>query len=436
MRQGFPVERVEQGSIADELGLKPGDRLLLVDGKTPQDILEWRLAESSESLVLTIQHADGELVEYEIEKAYDEPVGLVFASPTLDKIRTCRNRCLFCFVDQMPAGMRKTLYLKDDDYRLSFLTGSFVTLTNLSEADIERIISLHVSPLYVSVHATDPDLRRKLMGNKRAGELLPLLKRLAAAGISFHTQAVLCPSLNDRENLERTIADLYALYPAVRTLAVVPVGLTGHREGLYPILPGSREFAEAVLAQVGRWQQKALAEAGTRFVFAADEFYTLAAAPLPPEEDYEGYPQLENGVGLVRMLLAEWEENQRRLPLRVDPPVVATVATGVAAAPYLQPIIDRLNQIAGVSIKLLVVPSRFLGGQVTVAGLVTYSDLLQVLPEIEGTLYLPAVMLREGRDLFLDGYTISDLSQAAQAEVRIAGSLKEFLAAVLRREER
>ncbi|HHX75685.1 MAG TPA: DUF512 domain-containing protein, partial [Firmicutes bacterium] len=341
MNHGIPVERVEQDSIADELGLKAGDRLLLVDGKTPADILEWRLAESSENLVLTIRHENGELVDYEIEKAYDEPVGLVFASPTLDKVRTCRNRCLFCFVDQMPAGMRRTLYLKDDDYRLSFLTGSFVTLTNLSEADIERIIKLHVSPLYVSVHATDPKLRQRLMHNRRAGELLPLLKRFAAAGIAFHTQAVLCPGLNDGEALERTIADLYDLYPAVRTLAVVPVGLTGHREGLYPVVPGNREFAGAVLAQVGRWQRKALAEAGTRFVFAADEFYTLAGRAIPPEEDYEGYPQLENGVGLVRLLLAEWEESERHLPRHVDPPVVATVATGVAAAPYLQPIIDR-----------------------------------------------------------------------------------------------
>ncbi|NLN06660.1 MAG: DUF512 domain-containing protein [Firmicutes bacterium] len=436
MKRGIPVERVEQGSIADDLGLKPGDRLLLVDGKKPQDILEWRLAESSENLVLTIQHANGELVEYEIEKAYDEPVGLVFATPIMDKIRTCRNRCLFCFVDQMPAGMRKTLYLKDDDYRLSFLTGSYITLTNFSEADIERIITLHVSPLYVSVHATDPELRQRLMRNRRAGELLPLLKRLAAAGITFHTQAVLCPGLNDGEALEQTIADLYELHPAVRTLAVVPVGLTGHREELYPLVPGSGKFAETVLAQVGRWQQKALAEAGTRFVFASDEFYTLAGRAIPPEEDYEGYPQLENGVGLVRLLLTEWEENMRRLPQRVNPPVTATVATGVAAAPYLQPIVGRLNRIAGVKIKLLVVSSRFFGGQVTVTGLVTYNDLQQVLAEIVGTLYLPSVMLREGKELFLDGYTISDLSQAAQTEVRVVGSLKEFLDAVLRREER
>ncbi|NLP36212.1 MAG: DUF512 domain-containing protein [Firmicutes bacterium] len=421
------IEQVIPGSIADEIGICAGDFVVDIDGSQPRDILDWQLAESSELLLLTIKHQDGQLVEYEIEKDYDETLGIVFASPTMDKIKSCRNKCVFCFVDQMPPKMRDTLYVKDDDYRLSFLTGSYITLTNLREEDLERICRLHLSPLYVSVHATDPKIRQKLMRNRHAGKLLSLMERLAACGIQFHTQVVLCPGLNDGAVLEQTITDLFALYPAVRTLAVVPVGLTGYRQGLYSLQSNSLTDARKVLKQIHAWQEKTLKEIGTRFVFASDEFYTLAREPLPPAEAYEGYPQLENGVGLVRMLLDEWEERQKSLPPKLAVPKEVTVATGVSAASYLQPIIDRLNQIENLEVSLVPVKNQFFGGQVTVTGLLTYQDLIKTLKNVKGTLYLSSVMLKEGKELFLDGYTIQDLAQTIKTEVQVVDGLPDFL---------
>lgn len=429
MTYGRAVERVEPGSIAEELEINPGDEVIAINDTEPQDILDWRLAESSEELLLTVRHADGQVVEYEIEKDYDEPLGIIFASPVLDRIRPCQNRCLFCFVDQMPKKMRDTLYIKDDDYRLSFLSGSYITLTNLCEEDIRRIASLHLSPLYVSVHTTNPELRRKMMNHRRAGEILPLLARLAEAGVSFQTQVVLCPGLNDGEELERTIRDLYALYPAVRSLAVVPVGLTGHRDGLHPLSPSDRNHARQVLAQLSRWQKQCLTEQGTRFVFASDEFYTTAGEDIPADAFYEEYLQLENGVGLVRLLFNDWDRWQPRLPQSVSKPLRATVATGVSAAIYLQPIIDRLNTIPNVDLQLVAVESDLFGGHVTVAGLLTYHDLRKAIANehVKEWLYLPAVMLKEGRELFLDGYTSSDLASALNTEVRVVEDLDGFL---------
>ena len=284
MTQGKLVERVESGSIAEELGISAGDHIVAMNDIELSDILDWHLAESSEELILTVLHNNGELVEYEIEKDYDESLGIGFNSPTLDKIRSCQNRCVFCFVDQMPPQMRETLYIKDDDYRLSFLSGSYITLTNLGDADLERIETLHLSPLYVSVHTTDADLRQQMMNHRKAGQIMPLLQRLTKAGIEFHTQVVLCPGLNDESHLDKTIADLYNLYPSVKSLAVVPVGLTGHRSGLYPLSPFDEAHAKSVLQQVATWQERCLGEQDTRFVFAADEFYNMANAQVPVDD--------------------------------------------------------------------------------------------------------------------------------------------------------
>ena len=436
MRQGKLVERVEAGSIAEELGIAGGDYVIAINGAEPADILDWQLAESDEELILTIQHQDGELVEYEIEKDYDETLGIIFASPTLDRLRICQNRCLFCFVDQMPPQLRQTLYIKDDDYRLSFLTGSYITLTNVREEDLERIIRLHLSPLYVSVHATDPELRRRLMNHRRAGELLSVMQRLVAAGIQFHTQVVLCPGLNDGEALEQTIADLFALYPAVQTLAVVPVGLTGYREGLYSLQLTDQEHARQVLIQIEAWQRRCLKEQQTRFVFAADEFYTLAGRMPPAAEAYEGFRQLENGVGMVRLFLDDWERHEKNLPVKLTKPTTATIATGVSAAVYLAPVVERLNQIENLQLTLLTVENHFFGGGVTVAGLLTSHDLNRVLPQVKGTLYLPAVMLNASRELFLDGRTAAELAAAAKTEVRFVEDITEFLSLLMGNEMR
>lgn len=429
---GKRIEQVIPGSIADELGLGAGDYVVSIDGTEPQDILDWRLAESGERLLLAVRHRDGALVEYDIEKDYDEALGIVFASPTMDEIKRCRNNCIFCFVEQMPPQMRESLYVKDDDYRLSFLTGSYITLTNLREEELERICRLHLSPLYVSVHATAPEVRQKLMRNPNAGKILPMLQHLAACGIQFHTQVVLCPGLNDGDVLAQTMADLYALYPSVLTLAVVPVGLTGYRRGLYPLQPCTVAVARQVLAQIHAWQEKALKEKGTRFVFASDEFYTLAQEPIPPAEAYEGYPQLENGVGLVRLLLEEWEDWEKRLPPKAAAVTEATVAAGVTAALYLQPIVDRLNQIENVKVTLVPVENKFFGGHVTVSGLLTYHDLTQALKNVKGTLYLSSVMLKERKELFLDGYTVQDLAETLKTDVQVVDSLSDFLQKLLR----
>ncbi|HHU30647.1 MAG: DUF512 domain-containing protein [Bacillota bacterium] len=421
------ITGVEPGSIAAELGIRGGDFLLAVNGREPGDILDWQLVQADTNILLAVKKQSGEVVEYEIEKDYDEAIGLVFASPTLDKIRTCRNKCLFCFIAQMPRGMRETLYVKDDDYRLSFLTGSYITLTNLREGELERICRLHLSPLYVSVHTTDPVLRCRMLGNKRAAEILTILKKLAASGIIMHTQAVLCPGINDGAVLDRTISELLDLYPAVQTLAVVPVGLTGHRSSLHPLNGASPQDARRILEQVESWQKKALAEHGTRFVFAADEFYSIAKEKIPPAAEYEGYPQLENGVGLVRLLLDEWEELQSSLPPALPQPVQAAAATGESAALYLRPVIERLNRIKNLKIKLVPVKNRFFGGHVTVAGLLTFHDLARELKGVAGTVYLPKVMLKEGKEMFLDGYTVNDLARALQTKVKHVSNLKELI---------
>ena len=433
MARGKQVERVEPGSIAEELDIASGDTVLTINGEDPADILDWRLAESSEDVLLVVQHAAGQLVEYEIEKDFDESLGICFTSPTLDDIRSCQNRCVFCFVDQMPPMMRSTLYIKDDDYRLSFLSGSYITLTNVRDADLARIEQLHLSPLYVSVHTTDPELRRRMMNHKRAGEILTVLTRLTEAGIEFHTQVVLCPGLNDEDALDQTITDLYGLFPGIKSLAVVPVGLTGHRKNLYPLSPFDESHAKKVLEQVATWQKRCLEERGTRFVFAADEFYNMADAAIPQDPWYEDYPQLENGVGLVRLLNNAWDRWRALLPDKVVAEKTVAVVTGLSAVRYLQPIIDRLNEIEGLHVRLVPLQNKFFGGHVTVTGLLTSQDVAAGLKDIAGTdsIYLPAVMLKEGRDLFLDGHTIDDLSQQLNTDVRVVNDLDSLLTDLL-----
>ncbi len=423
------MENVVSGSIAEELGLGTGDCIVYINGEEVGDILDWRLAEGCEDIVLTVAHKDG-FVEYEIEKDYDESLGIIFESPTIDDVRSCRNRCLFCFVDQQPKGMRPTLYVKDDDYRLSFISGSYITLTNLNDADIDRIIRLHLSPLYVSVHATEPGLRSLLLNNRRAGLLMDVLKQLSAAGTSFHTQVVLCPGLNDGAHLERTISDLYSLAESVLSLAVVPVGLTGHRDGLYNLIPCDRSHAQEVLDCLENWQQQSMRERGRRFVFASDEFYAAANAAIPPHSFYEDYPQLENGVGLVRLLYNDWDAWEDRLPAKLAVKKSATVVTGASAGRYLEPVVRRLNRIHGLSVRLIIADNSYFGGRVTVAGLLTGRDILHCLKEsgLCGTVYLPRVMLRAGKNMFLDGYTVDELSAKLGAEIMFVASLDEFLA--------
>ncbi|WP_407650040.1 DUF512 domain-containing protein [Desulfofundulus luciae] len=434
--QGLVIERVAPGSIAAELGMEPGDRLVAVNGLPVEDILDYRFLTCEEELTLTLIKANGEEWLYDVEKDYDDDLGVDFAGGGLEPIRRCQNRCLFCFVDQMPRGLRPTLYIKDDDYRLSFTQGNFITLTNLRERDLERIIRLRLSPLYISVHTTSPALREKMLGHPRAGKIMEQLHRLARGGIEMHTQVVLCPGINDGVELERTVRDLVNLWPAVRSVAIVPVGLTRYREGLFPLRPFTREEAARVVEQVQTWQDHCLERCAHAVVFAGDEFYLLAERKVPPALRYDDFPQTENGVGLVRLFLDEWEKISRSLPRALPSPRRVTVATGVLAEGVLAPVAARLNEINNLAVELAVIPNRLFGPQVTVAGLVSGKDIVAALQcrNPGQTLILPAVMLRRPEQVFLDGMTVPELSSRLDRPVIVVDGPAELVEACLERE--
>ncbi len=421
------------GSIAAELGLLPGDALLAVNGKPVSDIIDLSFALADEYVELLVARQSGEEELFAVEKDYDQDLGLEFASAVFDRVRPCANKCVFCFVDQMPPGLRESLYIKDDDYRLSFLYGNFITLTNLAPRDLARIRRLHLSPLYVSVHATDGDIRAALLGNKRAKDIMGRLKDLTADGIELHTQVVLCPGLNDGPVLERTIADLYALAPGVLSLAIVPVGLTRHRGKCQPLRGFTPEEATGVIAAVAAWQRRCRAETGASFVYLADEFYLACGLPVPEYDHYDGFPQLENGVGIVRSFLAEWDETVvtgegYAAPRHID------VVCGVSAATVLGPLLAGLS-LPNLTVNILPVVNAFFGPDVTVTGLLTGADIIAALQAVDRPrdgVIIPGVALRKGENIFLDGLTPEDVARASGRPVRIAhfaADLKQQLAA-------
>ncbi|MGB9802579.1 DUF512 domain-containing protein [Desulfofundulus sp.] len=430
--QGLEIEKVAPGSIAAELGMEPGDRLVAVNGLPVEDILDYRFLTCEEELTITLVKANGEEWVCDVEKDYDDDLGVDFAGGGLEPIRRCQNRCLFCFVDQMPGGLRPSLYVKDDDYRLSFTHGNFITLTNLNERDLERIVRQRLSPLYISVHTTNPALREKMLGHPRAGKIMEQLNRLAGGGIELHTQVVLCPGINDGVELERTVKDLVNLWPAVRSIAIVPVGLTRYREGLSPLRTFTREEAAGIVEQVQNWQDHCLERCARAVVFASDEFYLLAGREVPPAFRYDDFPQTENGVGLVRLFLDEWEKVARTLPRAVARPRHVTVATGVLAGEILAPVVERLNEIDNLAVELAVIPNRLFGPQVTVAGLISGRDILAALEgENPGqTLVLPAVMLRRPDQVFLDDMTVAELSNRLDRPVIVVDGPAELVEAV------
>lgn len=417
---GLVVQNVEPDSIAGELGVEPGDSLQQINGSPVIDILDYRYLTSEENLEVLLQKKDGEQWLLDIEKDLDEPLGITFVEGGWGKTRSCGNNCIFCFVDQMPHQMRPSLYIKDDDYRLSFAQGNFITLTNAGNVELERIARLRLSPLYISVHTTDPQLRRQVMRHPRAGEIMNQLAYLADQGIEMHTQAVLCPGINDGEQLNRTIEDLSGLWPAVRSLAVVPVGLTTWRRGLYELRPYHRDEAAAVIDQVNHWQETLIGKNDYPFVFASDEFYLTASRPIPQAGQYGGFPQTENGVGLVRLFMNEWAANAPSLPKQVKKPWRGSVATGTLAGPVLQPVVATINKIDNVQLKLYVLENEFFGKTVNVAGLLTGQDLVKGLSrrDLGEVLFIPKVMLRRDDDVFLDDITVADL--AASLGVKVA----------------
>ncbi len=421
-------------SPCKDAGIMPGDTLLAMDQKPVRDILDYRFFEECEKLTLTVEHPGGEREDVVIEKGEDEELGLVFAESLMDDYQSCRNKCIFCFIDQMPPGMRRTLYFKDDDTRLSFLQGNYVTLTNLSDAEIERICYYKLSPMNISVHTTNPALRCEMLKNRFAGNVLDCLQRFFDAGITMNGQIVLVKGKNDGEELERTIHDLTAFLPQMQSLSVVPVGLTKYREGLPEISPFSKEDAKEVLAQIHKWQGICMQHFGTRFVFASDEWYVLAGEALPNGESYEGYPQLENGVGMLRSL--QDEVHEALLFAKGDGRVrTGTIATGVLAAPYIRRLLLQVaEKFPGVCMEVVAIENRFFGETVTVSGLLTGGDIIsQLTGRALGTrLLLPENLLRDGEDVLLDDVTVGDIEKTLQTKVTIVQSNGQaFLNALL-----
>lgn len=415
------IRKVEPGSIAEELGIQPGDELLSINNRPIADILDYIYFTSLEYLELAIRKKDGQEWILEIEKDPDEELGIDFERPIMDRERHCANNCIFCFVDQLPPNTRPTMRIKDDDWRLSFLMGNYVTLTNISEKDINRIIERRFSPLYVSVHTTNPDLRKKMMRNKRAGNILELIERLSKAGICMHCQIVLCRGWNDGAELDRTIADLWKFKDAVQSLAVVPVGLTGHRQGLEQIVPFDRETAEKVIEQVEGWQRKFKEEQNRRFVFVADEFYILAGKEFPSYEAYEDFCQIENGVGLVAKFKKEFEDALVKLNGTKNPTSTnsLSIATGESAYGIIENMADVMRKRLGKQIYVYPIKNHFFGGHVTVTGLVTGGDIIKQLKgkELGDKLLVPDVMLKEGKNVFLDDVSIDKLERELKVPV-------------------
>ncbi|MGI9952867.1 DUF512 domain-containing protein [Moorellaceae bacterium AZ2] len=437
---GAKIVAVRPGSIAAQIGVEPGDLLVSVNGEEVQDIIAYRYLTADETLVVEIIKFHGERWVLEIEKDYGEDLGLEFAEATFDGLRRCNNKCIFCFVDQMPPGLRSSLYLKDDDYRFSFLHGNFITLTNLREEDWERIIRQRLSPLYISVHTTNPALRAGLLGNRKAGSILEQLGRLQKEGIEFHAQIVLCPGLNDGGELDRTLADLACFFPALGSIAVVPVGLTAYRAKLFPLRRYTSEEAKGVVRQVEKWQKEFRTRFGKGLVYAADEFYLLSGLPLPQASAYDGFPQEENGVGLTRIFMDEFyrelKSEAQNLPGRRWPGRRVVVATGELAVPVLEELITAAKaRVEGLEVRVVAIANSFFGPQVTVAGLLTGQDLLKGLGaatvDPAEIILLPDVMLKKEHPVFLDDWTVEDLQSRLGRQIQVVPTSGKALAQAL-----
>lgn len=413
------ISGVVPGSIAEEMEIEPGDVLLQIDDMEIEDILDYQFYAEDEELTLLIQKPDGEEWELEIEKEYGEDIGLVFENGLMDEYRSCSNKCIFCFIDQMPPGMRETLYFKDDDARLSFLQGNYITLTNLKDRDMERIVRYHLSPINISVHTTNPELRCRMLHNRFAGQALKKIDYFYEHEIEMNGQIVLCKGYNDGEELKRTLQDLVCYCPVMQSVSVVPVGLTRFREGLCPLEPFTAQEAAETIDLIEEIQKQCMERFGTHFVHASDEFYILAGRELPQEADYDGYPQLENGVGMLRLLLEETKDALSRLDgdERKDH---LTIATGQLALPYLKICVNRIQEkFPHIQVNLAAVQNRFFGERITVSGLVTGKDLIEQLSgrELGSRVLIPINMLRSGEEVFLDDITVSQVQNALQVPV-------------------
>ena len=419
------VKSVDPGAIAEDAGIEPGDSLLSVNGETLKDIFDYRFQTANESVVLLMQDKNGEEYDVEIEKETYEDIGIEFENPLLDKDRGCANRCIFCFIDQLPKGMRDTVYFKDDDTRLSFLTGNYVTLTNVGWKELERLVKYRMSPINVSVHATEPDLRCFMLGNKNAGDILDKMKFLVDGGLLLNAQIVLVPDINDGEHLKKTIADLSSLGAHLQSVSVVPVGITKYRDGLPVIRPFTEEEAAEVIRIIEDTPRK-------HFVYAADEFYIKAGLPIPEPENYDGYPQLENGVGMLALLkdqVHEYLENEGealKKSIKKHGKYFVNIATGEAAYDIIKVLADEAAaRFDNIEVKVHKVVNNFFGSTVTVSGLITGGDLAsQLKDKLAGdkenrVLLIPVNMLKSGEKVFLDDYTVERLEEELETPIAV-----------------
>jgi putative radical SAM enzyme (TIGR03279 family) len=427
------IHGVDAGSPAEAVGVVPGSLLVSVNGRSVRDALDLRFLEADGRVDLLWRDGDGAEHRARLAKPEDLPLGLDVDAL---KMRACNNTCAFCFAHQNARGMRRALYFKDDDYRFSFLNGNFATLTNLSQADMDRIVEQRLSPLYISVHATDWALRNRILGNPKAPNILEQMAFFAAGKVRMHTQVVLCPAINDGEHLAKSLEDLARLHPFVETVALVPVGLTQYREKLPVIKSPDPDYARSLLDWAEPRRRRFLKELGTRFVFPSDEFYLLAGEPFPGGRTYEGYPQLGNGVGGSRKFLDDFRRLSSRFPRSVSPIRRFTIVTGTLAVPVLEGAIQRLNQIRGLSVSMLPVVNEFFGGSVTCAGLLTGTDILKTLEirrdTLGETLLLPAVAFKEDEDIFLDDIRLEGLStHLGHPVLKVQSSARGLVSAII-----
>ncbi len=436
------IQSVEPGSIAEELEIEPGDRLLSIDNTEIEDIFDYQFLIQNAYVEVLVEKPDGEQWLLEVEKEPDEDLGITFENGLMDEYRSCRNKCIFCFIDQMPPGMRETLYFKDDDSRLSFLQGNYVTLTNMSDHDIERICRYRLSPINISIHTMNPELRCRMLNNRFAGEALGKIDKLHQAGIRMNGQIVLCRGINDGEELEYSITRLMRYIPYMESVSVVPVGLSRYREGLYPLEAFDGEDAAAVINTIETFQRECLEKYGTHFIHASDEWYILAGREMPEAERYDGYLQLENGVGMLRLLEDEFAECMAAIQTRESfsgffPREELSMATGKLAFPYIRKMAEQMTDTwPGLKIHIYPITNEFFGEQITVSGLLTGRDLLAQLKgrPLGSRLLLPENILRSGEDVFLDDMRVGDLEKALQVPVNIVKSSgNDFVEAVLGR---
>lgn len=431
------VKKVLSGSIAEEMEITPGDALLEINGHKIEDIFDYQYYTQDEYIEILVRKPSGEEWLLEIDKGYDEDLGITFENGLMDDYRSCHNKCIFCFIDQMPKGMRDTLYFKDDDSRLSFLQGNYVTLTNMSDEDVDRIIRYNLSPINVSFQTTNPELRCRMLNNRFAGQALEKAWKLAQAGIIMNGQIVLCKGVNDGAELDRSIRDLSAYLPNLESVSVVPVGLSKYRDGLYPLEPFTKEDAQDVLRIIHGWQNKIYPEYGTHFVHASDEWYILAEEELPQEEQYDGYLQLENGVGMLRLLLDEFAEamEEDRINGRQARAKHITLATGRLAYRFIKQMAKQMEErYEGLQIDVIAIRNDFFGEMITVSGLLTGQDIMAQLKDrdLGEKLLLPQNVLKSGEPVFLDDYTLDDIEKALQVRIDIVKSSgRDFIEAIL-----